>query len=194
MTDEEKRLNGICICGHAKDWHESNCTYHPGGGFPVCKCKTFVQVKPLEPGLLKTSENMTTSAIFCNHANESGVNCDCRGDCYCRRPGGMCEFRLKPGVMIIENPEAPALDVDTFLDKIKAEYMRASRKFKPFSSKHEGYAVLLEEIDELWEAVKTDKGWTKLEEEGIQVAAMALRFLMDVVNAKRTLRQDGSGT
>lgn len=35
-----------------------------------------------------------------------------------------------------------------------AEYDRATEKFGPFNSDHEGYAVMLEEMDELWDVVK----------------------------------------
>lgn len=58
------------------------------------------------------------------------------------------------------------------------ELTRASEKFGAFASPHEGYAVLLEEVDELWAEVK--KGDRKrMKEEAVQVAAMALRFLVD---------------
>ena len=64
--------------------------------------------------------------------------------------------------------------------KILHEYIRARTYFDKFNTAHEGYAVILEELDELWELIKT-KGTTKvqLEEEAIQVGAMALRFLID---------------
>lgn len=48
-----------------------------------------------------------------------------------------------------------------------------------FNSAHEGYAVLLEEVDELWGHVKTNQKRRDLgamRKEAIQVAAMALRF------------------
>lgn len=51
----------------------------------------------------------------------------------------------------------------------------------PMCSAHEGYAVLLEEVDELWEEVKKrEPDMVHMRKEAIQVAAMALRFLMDV--------------
>ena len=53
---------------------------------------------------------------------------------------------------------------------------------------HEGYAVLLEEVDELWETVKSYKpsvGVTSdMRKEAIQVAAMALRFVEDVCDGQ----------
>lgn len=68
------------------------------------------------------------------------------------------------------------------LEEITEELDRAMMKFPTFNSCHEGYAVLLEEVDELWDAIKTKgEGSPEVEEEAIQVAAMAIRFLHDVV-------------
>lgn len=52
------------------------------------------------------------------------------------------------------------------------------------ASPHEGYAVILEELDELWAQIKDDKRAAEqrrqdMQREATQVAAMALRFLMD---------------
>ena len=65
------------------------------------------------------------------------------------------------------------------------ELEKATAKFGPFSSAHEGWAIMQEEMDELWEEIKakhaTDEvRQTFLRNEAKQVAAMALRFLMDV--------------
>lgn len=63
------------------------------------------------------------------------------------------------------------------------EYNRAVNSYPPMNSAHEGYAVILEEIDELWEVVRQKdsvRSNQQLKEEAIQVAAMALRFLIDV--------------
>lgn len=62
---------------------------------------------------------------------------------------------------------------------IRTEYERAAKKHPGKNeSRHHGFAVLKEEVDELWDAVKTDN----IEEgrtEAVQVAAMAIRFLME---------------
>lgn len=78
-----------------------------------------------------------------------------------------------------------------YVSKIVEEVNRASAKFKPFASKHEGFAILNEEVEELWEAIKDDKDWDDLESEAIQVGAMALRFLNDIVAKKKSRRYDG---
>ena len=61
------------------------------------------------------------------------------------------------------------------------EAQTAASRFAPFNSHHEGFAVLKEEVDELWDEVKRkspDK--EKLKREAIQVGAMALRFIHDL--------------
>jgi NTP pyrophosphatase (non-canonical NTP hydrolase) len=61
------------------------------------------------------------------------------------------------------------------------EFVQATSKHSKFNSAHEGYAVLLEEVDELWDEVKKKKPDKKLmREEAIQIAAMAFRFLHDI--------------
>lgn len=63
------------------------------------------------------------------------------------------------------------------LTLVKIELNEAKKKFGSFHNAHEGYAVLLEEVDELWDDIKANKDPSK---EALQVAAMALRFLVDV--------------
>ena len=77
----------------------------------------------------------------------------------------------------------------TILDEINDELDAAIRTFPPFNSAHEGYAVIAEELDELWQEVMANKGGTRLainrdvmRREAIQVAAMAVRFIIDVTD------------
>ena len=75
----------------------------------------------------------------------------------------------------MKEPEAVAL--------VLQELQAARLKFGPFNTQHEGYAVILEELDELWTEVKKkhrqrDPEATK--REAVQVAAMSLRFLVDL--------------
>lgn len=69
--------------------------------------------------------------------------------------------------------------LDAALAKIRAEAMRAIAKHKPFNSTHEGYAVMLEELDECWDDVKRNYPQGAVEE-AVQVGAMAARFIMDI--------------
>lgn len=65
------------------------------------------------------------------------------------------------------------------MGEVMDEVDRASKLHGPFPTLHHGYAVLLEEVDELWDGIKkNDKVNTR--EEAIQVAAMAIRFVMDL--------------
>lgn len=75
--------------------------------------------------------------------------------------------------------------IDSVLEMVKDEIVSAALKFPPMNSAHEGYAVLLEELDELWEHVKAkqfDRDIVAMQYEAIQVAAMAIRFAIDVCN------------
>lgn len=59
------------------------------------------------------------------------------------------------------------------------EIMRAKTKHKNlFASHHEGFAILKEEVDELWDEVKKDNHEAAVYE-AVQVAAMALRFVAE---------------
>lgn len=65
------------------------------------------------------------------------------------------------------------------LDAIVDEFNRATANWPQFNSAHEGFAVLLEEVDELKAHVWTNQKRRDLPamcKEAIQVAAMALRF------------------
>ena len=68
---------------------------------------------------------------------------------------------------------------DIALEKVLQEYNQATEKFGGFQSTHEGYAVILEELDELWTEIKSNSSKELMEKEAIQVAAMGLRFIVD---------------
>ena len=68
---------------------------------------------------------------------------------------------------------------DEAQELIIEEYIKAKTRFPEMCSPHDGYAVILEELDELWDAIKEDQYSTNLKEEAKQVGAMALRFLVD---------------
>jgi len=61
---------------------------------------------------------------------------------------------------------------------VQLEYERAADKFRPFNSDHEGYAILKEEVDELWDEIKANNHSAAFDK-AVQVAAMAVRFLYD---------------
>lgn len=74
---------------------------------------------------------------------------------------------------------------DEIASDVKKEFAQASEKFGPFNSAHEGYAVLLEEMDELKNEVwKKNRDKDRIREEAIQIAAMAIRFVYDITEEK----------
>ena len=73
--------------------------------------------------------------------------------------------------------------IETLLSEVATELDYAQMKFGPFKNAHEGYAVLLEEMDELWDEVKGQYGPKRtaaIRKEAMQVSAMALRIIHDV--------------
>lgn len=104
-------------------------------------------------------------------------------------------------------------------DAVTAELTAAQAKFAPFNSAHEGWAVLLEEVDELEEEMEIISGRvrqmfqpvrkndphdagnaaraiadaaTRAAVEAIQVAAMANRFIEEIVVPDVTCPETGS--
>ena len=67
------------------------------------------------------------------------------------------------------------------------ELARARIKFPPMASAHEGYAVILEEFDELWEIVKqkqSERDYADMRKEVVQLGAMVLAFLTEIVDTE----------
>jgi predicted oxidoreductase (fatty acid repression mutant protein) len=65
--------------------------------------------------------------------------------------------------------------------EVTGELRRALALYpRPFNSPHEGYAILREEVDELWDEVKQrERSKVAMRKEAKQVAAMAIQFMMD---------------
>lgn len=64
------------------------------------------------------------------------------------------------------------------------ELRGAQDKHRPMASAHEGWAVIKEELDELWDEVRKGGSLPRnaeaMRHEAIQVAAMAVRFAIDI--------------
>lgn len=75
-------------------------------------------------------------------------------------------------------------EIDIVLGHLKTELMSAMTKHGPMHGPHEGYSVILEELDELWDEVKKKGGGRDAlaENEALQVAAMACRYILDVLD------------
>ena len=70
----------------------------------------------------------------------------------------------------------------SFPTRVAKELTRARTKHSNMHTLHEGYAVLLEEMDELWNGIKSKHpSLPDVLEELVQVAAMAQRFAEDVL-------------
>jgi hypothetical protein len=79
-------------------------------------------------------------------------------------------------------------DLKSVMDEIHQEVVSAEAKWPPLHSAHEGFAVLLEEVDELKQHVWTNqkrRDLVAMRKEAVQAAAMAVRFIRDICDAGR---------
>ena len=74
------------------------------------------------------------------------------------------------------------VDMRRVIRLVEQELIRAWTKHPgEFHNAHEGFAVLKEETDELWDEVKADTAYTRDGmKEAIQTAAMAVRFVVEL--------------
>lgn len=70
---------------------------------------------------------------------------------------------------------------DYIVKLIAEEYIHARDKFPGQSSEHGAFAVINEEVDELWDAIKDNKHSTNFDrmKEAVQIAAMAMRYITE---------------
>jgi len=79
-------------------------------------------------------------------------------------------------------------NITQIIGEIQAEVLRATRLHAPMNSPHEASSVILEEYEEFWDEVKKfnlPKGRDTrpaMREELIQLAAMAIRAITDVID------------
>lgn len=73
--------------------------------------------------------------------------------------------------------------IDSLYSLIVGEMEYAVANFGSFHNAHEGYAVLLEEVDELWDEIKKNQNTPdrlkNIKKEALQVATMAIRLIHD---------------
>jgi hypothetical protein len=70
------------------------------------------------------------------------------------------------------------------MEDILTELRLARTEHKPMASAHEGYAVILEELDELWDEIKLKKrDPDAMRREALQLTTMGLRFILDICDA-----------
>lgn len=79
-------------------------------------------------------------------------------------------------------------DYEQTAKEVLNETLRAKLLFpEDFHNQHEGYAVILEELDELWYEVKLNQKYYDLDKqrkEAIQCAAMCIRFATELTPKK----------
>ena len=67
--------------------------------------------------------------------------------------------------------------------EVVIELERAMAQYAAMHSPHEGWAIIREELDELWDEVRVkdaQRSVQRMRQEAVQVAAMAMRFVLDV--------------
>ena len=73
------------------------------------------------------------------------------------------------------------MNVPDIAELMIREYAGATNKYGKFNSPHEGYAIILEELDELKDEVfKKERSADVMMKEAIQIGAMAMRFVYDI--------------
>lgn len=79
----------------------------------------------------------------------------------------------------------------TAMRLVKEELIRARKQHPPFNSAHEGYAVLLEEVDELWAEIKKgNETGHRATSEAVQIAAMAVSYLVDLCDEETVAQHE----
>ncbi len=82
--------------------------------------------------------------------------------------------------------------ISVVLNDVQIELASAIQKHGSMMSIHHGYAVILEELDELWDEVKEDGSKKRMREEAIQIASSAVRFVLDLCQEKEEKeKEDG---
>jgi hypothetical protein len=87
--------------------------------------------------------------------------------------------------------QVPGKPITALFDEVAIELLKAQEDWPQFNSAHEGFAVLHEEVEELWAHVKTNqkrRDLKAMKKEAIQVAAMGMRFALEICNEERGRR------
>jgi hypothetical protein len=81
--------------------------------------------------------------------------------------------------------------LQTAMKLVMDELERATEGHPKMRSPHEGFAILQEEVDELWTEVKANQGTTdRGVSEAVQTAAMAFRYLIDLCAEKSATQHE----
>jgi hypothetical protein len=82
----------------------------------------------------------------------------------------------------------PNEDWEFIIDLIKDEVFKSREKHGKIKSPHEGFALIKEELDELWNNVKSNISDLI---EPLQIAALAISYIFDIIELrfKYTLKE-----
>lgn len=97
----------------------------------------------------------------------------------CSPISGSIQYEINSNYQFVQKKDP----VEFNITLVQHELKTAMTNWPAFNSAHEGFAVLKEEVDELWDHVKTNqkrRDLVAMKKEAIQVAAMALRFACEV--------------
>ncbi len=75
------------------------------------------------------------------------------------------------------------MNEEQVIEAVKRELARVDATFAPYHSAHEGWAVMYEEVCELWDEVRvtqSNRSLERMRKEAIQVAVTAIRFATNV--------------
>lgn len=72
---------------------------------------------------------------------------------------------------------------NAYLVEVMDQLEKAMKKHKPFPTDKHGFAVIWEEVDELWDEVKSQEGARSPEavKELLQIACCCIRFIVDLI-------------
>ncbi len=74
-------------------------------------------------------------------------------------------------------------EIRNITEDMLGEYIQARNKFPPMRSYHEGAAIIKEEYDELWDAIKSKSHNSEnMREELIQIGAMCIAFINELID------------
>lgn len=85
------------------------------------------------------------------------------------------------------------MNIEEVMQLVKTEHSKAISCYPKFASAHEGLAVLEEEFEELKAEVfknNRNRNYDDMRKEAIQVAAMAIRFVIDVAPKENSVECD----
>lgn len=76
--------------------------------------------------------------------------------------------------------------MEAIIKHVLDEVEKVQKEHSPYHSIHEGYAIMLEEFDKLWDEIKDkDPNYTRIYNEAKQVACTSLRFMKLVEQIKK---------